>query len=226
MFEEEVDEGVDDVGVGDDDADADGEMADELVEEVDVADEAGPPKEPLGPDVSRAVRVRLPRHGKRRVGRATYVSASVDSTPRSPCAHWHTRAQQFRGHTDSVYAVAVAPGGDVAASGGGDDVAYIWEVATGRMLHALRGHGDSVVAVAFDHTGRMLATGSYDQTVKASAARVHMCGSQWRARPRLRARSRDVVRRRAPRPARRRSGTRAPARCCARWKVPAARWSG
>ena len=37
MFEEEVDEGVDDVGVGDDDADADGEMADELVEETKIS---------------------------------------------------------------------------------------------------------------------------------------------------------------------------------------------
>lgn len=74
--------------------------------------------------------------------------------------------QQLRQHTSSVYAIAVSPDGALLASGGGDDVAVLWDVATMKPLATLRGHTDSVVAVAWSYTGSMLATAGLDSTVR------------------------------------------------------------
>lgn len=77
-----------------------------------------------------------------------------------------TSIARFSGHADSVFAVAVAPGGTVAASGGGDDFAFLWSVDTGAMLHTLAGHTDSVASLAFSSDGAVLATGSLDGTAR------------------------------------------------------------
>jgi len=72
----------------------------------------------------------------------------------------------FESHTDSVYCVALSPDGTKVLSGGGDDVAYVWESSSGNVLSQLSGHTDSIVACAFNFDGSMCATGSYDTTVK------------------------------------------------------------
>jgi len=92
----------------------------------------------------------------------------------------------LKGHTDSVYAVAVtsysagaAAAGEGApgtmpicvATGGGDDLAYLWDAAQGKQIAKLQGHTDSVIAVAFNHNGNFVATGAYDCTVKVWHAR-------------------------------------------------------
>lgn len=74
--------------------------------------------------------------------------------------------QQLLGHTSSIYAIAVSPDGELAITGGGDDVAILWRIASGTQLAVLRGHTDSVVAVAWSHTGTMAATASLDSTVR------------------------------------------------------------
>ena len=84
-----------------------------------------------------------------------------------------TSTKQFERHTDSVYCVALSPSSSVAVSGGGDDVAYLWNSESGSEIACLKGHTDSVVAVAFSHDGKLVATGSYDSTVKV---RLH-CGA-------------------------------------------------
>jgi ribosome assembly protein SQT1 len=86
----------------------------------------------------------------------------------------------FAGHTDSVYAVAISPVDDgIAASGGGDDVAYLWRTADGQILHRLAAHTDSVVCTAFSRDGKYLATGGMDGQVLvwdvATGAQVVAC---------------------------------------------------
>uniref|UniRef100_A0A7S1X1M1 Anaphase-promoting complex subunit 4 WD40 domain-containing protein n=1 Tax=Tetraselmis chuii TaxID=63592 RepID=A0A7S1X1M1_9CHLO len=79
----------------------------------------------------------------------------------------------FEAHTDSVYAVAwSAKHPDLVATGGGDDMAFIWRVGEdafeenhGHTLE-LAGHTDSVVALSFSSSGELLATGGMDGVVK------------------------------------------------------------
>ena len=88
---------------------------------------------------------------------------------RSRHANLHLRvSQQFRGHSASIYATAVSPDGALVATGGGDDVAMIWSLASPSpaAVAVLRGHTDSVVAIAWNHVGTMLATASLDSTVR------------------------------------------------------------
>mmetsp|Transcript_46697 Transcript_46697/g.119165 ORF Transcript_46697/g.119165 Transcript_46697/m.119165 type:complete len:424 (-) Transcript_46697:17-1288(-) len=79
----------------------------------------------------------------------------------------------FEAHTDAVYAVAWSPKHpDLVASGGGDDMAFIWRVGEdafeenhGDTLE-LAGHTDSIVAMSFNAAGDLLATGGMDGFVK------------------------------------------------------------
>lgn len=68
-------------------------------------------------------------------------------------------------HSEPVYAIARGPG-DLYASGGGDDVAYVFQGSSGDIVHKLEGHTDSVVAVSFNFDGTLVATGGYDGVVK------------------------------------------------------------
>eukprot|EP00850_Spirogloea_muscicola_P018239 SM000165S02200 [mRNA] locus=s165:94120:96844:+ [translate_table: standard] len=72
----------------------------------------------------------------------------------------------FAGHGGPVYAVACSPAElGLVASGGGDDVAYLWRIGADDEPARLAGHGDSVVALAFSHDGALLATGGLEGLV-------------------------------------------------------------
>ncbi|KAG2494556.1 hypothetical protein HYH03_007323 [Edaphochlamys debaryana] len=81
----------------------------------------------------------------------------------------------FDGHQDAVVAVAWNPAHpDLVATGGCDDVAYLWrvgqdafEASAGSMgTSELQGHGDTVAALAFSASGNMLATAGMDGVCK------------------------------------------------------------
>lgn len=68
---------------------------------------------------------------------------------------------ELRGHGGPVRALAIAPGGQLAASGSFDGSAIIWSLPRGHALHVLRFHDDAVNAVVFLDDER-LATGGAD----------------------------------------------------------------
>ncbi|KAF2070227.1 hypothetical protein CYY_008461 [Polysphondylium violaceum] len=75
--------------------------------------------------------------------------------------------QGFFEHTDSVYCVNMNPArNELAVTGGGDDVAYIWNITNGEKIHQLKGHKDSVSSVQFNFDGSLVATGGMDALVK------------------------------------------------------------
>lgn len=74
--------------------------------------------------------------------------------------------QQFTVHEGPVYAVSAHPTAPVAASGGGDDFGYIWDVTDGETIVKLTGHSDSVTATAFSSDGEMVSTGGMDGRVR------------------------------------------------------------
>ncbi|RLN88666.1 hypothetical protein BBJ28_00008858 [Nothophytophthora sp. Chile5] len=70
-------------------------------------------------------------------------------------------------HSGPVYSIKVNPVDPrIVITGGGDDVAVIWNREDGTVLHTLAGHEDSVVSVGFSFDGKYAATGGYDGLVK------------------------------------------------------------
>ncbi|XP_022913533.2 angio-associated migratory cell protein [Onthophagus taurus] len=65
----------------------------------------------------------------------------------------------FCGHSSSVFCGDLSPDGEIVATGGGDDIAYIWRSSNGEVLLECTGHKDSVTEVAFNYNGQYVATG-------------------------------------------------------------------
>lgn len=74
--------------------------------------------------------------------------------------------QQFPNHNGSVFAVSCHPTEHLAASGGEDDLGYIWDITDGEVIVKLTGHTDSVSNTAFSDDGEMVATGGMDGKVR------------------------------------------------------------
>jgi WD40 repeat protein len=66
-----------------------------------------------------------------------------------------------RGHAGPVWELAASADGTVAATGGADGTARVWDVATGKLLGTFGGHRERV-KVAVSPDGKRLATGDQD----------------------------------------------------------------
>jgi serine/threonine protein kinase len=64
----------------------------------------------------------------------------------------------------AVYAVVV--GGQVLASGGGDNAVHVWDTGSWRERAVLRGHAGEIRALAITADGKTIASGSADQAIK------------------------------------------------------------
>lgn len=86
-------------------------------------------------------------------------------------------AAYFDQHTESLYSIAQHPQhpGRLILTGGGDDVAYLWEVpepgevkpASARLVQRFAGHTDSVIAGGWTRDGRCLITAGLDGRVRS-----------------------------------------------------------
>lgn len=110
-----------------------------------------------------------------KVGELTVLSASMDGSvgvwkpfaqPPDPPVHY------FREHTSEVHAVAFAPDGTLAASGGGgknprtaDFTIRLWDVRSRQQIDQLRGHASCVEALAFSPNGRQLLSADSDGSI-------------------------------------------------------------
>lgn len=67
---------------------------------------------------------------------------------------------------DSVLALAVSKDGTKVAAGGTDRMVRVFDLATGKMEHAVENHADWILGVAFTPDGKALVTASRDKTAK------------------------------------------------------------
>lgn len=78
---------------------------------------------------------------------------------------------RLRGHTDTVYSVAVSPQGSLAATAGLDKSVIVWNLSSGGILKKFdgqqgQGHNGQVLAVAFSPSGEILASCGTDNQIR------------------------------------------------------------
>lgn len=89
-----------------------------------------------------------------------------DGEPMGDVVYEDNSTQHFPEHGKSVFAVSMHPTQPIAASGGEDDLGYLWNTETGEFIVKLTGHTDSVTSAAFSSDGELIATGGMDGKVR------------------------------------------------------------
>ncbi len=77
-----------------------------------------------------------------------------------------TTLYTYRGHSQSVNAVAWSPDGKRIASASSDRMVQVWDAFTGSNIYTYRGHSKNVHAVAWSPDGKYIASGGEDGTVQ------------------------------------------------------------
>ncbi|OSX58972.1 hypothetical protein POSPLADRAFT_1067389 [Postia placenta MAD-698-R-SB12] len=95
-----------------------------------------------------------------------FMGDDGEHQPEESIVYEDNSMQHFPSHNGSVFAIATHPIAPLAASGGEDDLGYIWDYTTGEELVKLTGHTDSVVSTAFSADGEMISTGGMDGKVR------------------------------------------------------------
>ena len=86
--------------------------------------------------------------------------------------HWEKVADVSETRIERVHSLAFSPDGRLLLSATGrdagprEDVAKLWDLTTGRVLHTLSGHSDEITSVAFSSDGGKVLTTSRDKTIK------------------------------------------------------------
>jgi WD40 repeat protein len=75
-------------------------------------------------------------------------------------------SRTLTGHTRGLTQIAFSPDGTLLATGSKDNIARLWDTATGAPIRTLAGHKHPVTGVAFSPNGSLLATGSSDMTAR------------------------------------------------------------
>lgn len=100
-----------------------------------------------------ADRYRTPAELARALGDLAQSGFTDAQTPRRSIPE----RRRLSGHTDNVAAVAIAPGGQFAVSGGKDRMLRLWDLATGQLVRNFAKQTQEIRAVAFGPDGDSVA---------------------------------------------------------------------
>lgn len=64
----------------------------------------------------------------------------------------------FRGHSGTVFCCNFSKDSNLAASGGEDDLGFVWNTNTGENIFTCTGHHESVIYAGFNHDSSLVAT--------------------------------------------------------------------
>ncbi|MGD8585482.1 MAG: protein kinase [Chloroflexota bacterium] len=101
--------------------------------------------------------------------------AVADTVEAENTLHWALQDSRVRlrvtdqsasGKPAAIFDVAYHPEGTTFATGGADNVARVWEAATGELVWSLNGHDDFIQALAYSPDGNLLATAGNDLTAR------------------------------------------------------------
>jgi WD40 repeat protein len=70
----------------------------------------------------------------------------------------HGELRRFEGPQGAVYSASFSPDGRTVAAAGADKTLWLWETATGKVLHQLKGHTATIRDLAFAPDGKRLVT--------------------------------------------------------------------
>ena len=100
------------------------------------------------------------------VASSAMMDASEPLPEPEPPAEDHS-VQQLAAHTDAVFAVAVnATTPEIFATGGGDDIGYMWRTGEAVPICKLEGHTDTISSLGFSADGTLLASAGLEGTVR------------------------------------------------------------
>jgi serine/threonine protein kinase len=75
-------------------------------------------------------------------------------------------AKTLKGHTQSIWSIAVDRKGETLVSSSQDGTIKLWDLITGRLTRSFAAHADTVRSLSLSADGQTLASGNGDNTVK------------------------------------------------------------
>uniref|UniRef100_UPI00095F3082 WD40 repeat domain-containing protein n=1 Tax=Scytonema sp. HK-05 TaxID=1137095 RepID=UPI00095F3082 len=96
----------------------------------------------------------------------TIVSGGDDGTVRLWNPQLKPIAQPFKGHSGSVYSVAISTDGKTIVSGGDDGTVRLWNQQGQPIAQPFKAHKGPVYSVAISTNGKTIVSGGQDGTVR------------------------------------------------------------
>ncbi|KAJ3128479.1 pre-rRNA processing protein [Nowakowskiella sp. JEL0407] len=98
--------------------------------------------------------------------RVHFVPGGLKNTKKLRAMVGEKALKRQLGHTDHIFSMDVSSDSKYLATGGKDNLIYIWNVLDNKRIGSFKQHRDAISGLAFRKGSNQLYSGSYDRTVK------------------------------------------------------------